>query len=210
MVAIVVNVGSVKRRERSESLEAIVVFFAPLLFVVPLYLLDFLAEVPAAYATFGFYIVCSIMLTKYRRRSLAEIGLTRKGFFPSFGYSGIIVVGAFLSRFVFGELALSPDITPLVVAERGLYNFVFSGFGQEILFRGLILFSFLRWKGWRAALLISSVLFGLVHVYSGLGGMIATSAVGAYWGWVALKTRNIVGIALIHGSFNFLFDFLMM
>ena len=176
----------------------------PLSVSISLYLSGFLAEVPIAYATFGFYIVCSIALTKYNGRSLAEIGLTREGFFPSLGYSGIIVVSALLSKFVFGDLVLSSSITPLVVAERGLFNFVFSGFGQEILFRGLIMFSFLRWKGWRAALLISSVLFGLVHARWGLGAMIATGVLGTYWGWVALKTKNMVGIALIHGLYNFL------
>ena len=192
------------KKERLESLEAIVVFLVPLSVAISLYLSGFLAEVPTAYATFGFYIVCSIALTKYNGRSLAEIGLTRGGFFPSLGYSGIIVVSALLSRFVFGDLVLSSSITPSVVAERGLFNFVFSGLGQEILFRGLIMFSFLRWKGWRAALLISSVLFGLVHARWGLGAMIATGVLGAYWGWVALKTKNMVGIALIHGLYNFL------
>jgi len=192
------------RKERLESLEAIVVFLVPLSVAISLYLSGFLAEAPTAYATFGFYIVCSIALTKYNRRSLAEIGLTREGFFPSLGYSGIIVVGALLSRFLSGDLVLSSGITPSVVAERGLFNFVFSGFGQEILFRGLILFSFLRWKGWRAALPISSVLFGLVHARWGLGAMITTCVLGAYWGWVALKTKNMVGIALTHGLYNFL------
>jgi len=75
--------------------------------------------------------------------------------------------------------------------------------------RGLILFSFYRWKGERVALILSSALFMIVHLleYPNPLSLLMIGAEGLYWGWVALRTRNIVGIAVSHTLFNFTFSY---
>jgi len=191
-----------------ESLEAVLVFVVPLLFAIPFYVLGFLAEVSGNYIIYSIYIACSILLTKYNRRSLAEIGLTHRGLLFSFGYSGILVAAAFLGSLISAELKISPDANSWVNIAYGMFYMVFGGLGQEILFRGLILFSLQRWKGWKIALVVSSVLFGLMHVRQGIIGVMGTFLVGGYWGWVALKTRNIIGTTIAHGFYNFIFSFL--
>ena len=191
-----------------ESLEAVLVFVVPLLFAIPFYVLGFLAEVSGNYIIYSIYIACSILLTKYNGRSLAEIGLTHRGLLSSFGYSGILVAAAFLGSLISAELKISPDANSWVNIAYGMFYMVFGGLGQEILFRGLILFSLQRWKGWKIALVVSSVLFGLMHVRQGVIGVMGTFLVGGYWGWVALKTRNIIGTTIAHGFYNFIFSFL--
>jgi membrane protease YdiL (CAAX protease family) len=190
-----------------ESLEAILVFVVPLLFAIPLYMLGFLTEVSGNYVTYTIYITCSIALTKYNGRSLKEIGLTRKELLPSLGLSGVTVLASFLIRLISAELQLSPEANSGVAVAQGLLFWTVSGLGQEILFRGLIFFSFYRWKGWKTALLVSSVLFGLMHVKQGITGIIFTVLIGGYWGWVAFKTKNIIGTSIAHSLFNF-FTFL--
>jgi len=201
-------VSSMGRKKWLESLEAILVFVVPLLSAIPLYVLGVLTEVSGNYVTYAIYITCSIALTKYNGRSLKEIGLTRKELLPSLGLSGVTVLASFLVRLISAELQFSPESNSGVAVAHGLLFWTVSGLGQEILFRGLIFFSFYRWKGWKTALLVSSVLFGLMHVRQGIIGIIFTILIGGYWGWVAFKTKNIIGTSIAHSLFNFFFTFL--
>lgn len=113
-----------------------------------------------------------------------------------------------LKNLIFTGLEVSPDANSWASVAYGLFYWMFGGLGQEVLFRGLILFSLQRWKGWKIALVVSSVLFGLMHVRQGVTGGMGTILIGGYWGWVALKTRNIIGTSIAHGFYNFIFTFL--
>ncbi len=194
-----------------ESLEAIMVFVVPILLIVPFYVTGFLEESSANIIMYSTYIVLSIAVTKYNRRPLEEIGITRKRLFPSVGNSVLLVLTAVVTRFLFTGLRLSTDIGSWTAVTYNLLFWTLSGVGQEILFRGLILFSLKRWKGWKVALLISSVLFGLVHIlrYQSISGIMVEIVVGVAWGWIALEYENMVGPAVAHGLFNFLFSFVL-
>jgi len=203
-------VALVDNENRLESLEAILVFVVPLLFIIPFYVSGFITQVSGEFIMYTVYIAGSIGLTKYNRRSLAEIGLTRKGLLPSLGNSLLLVLAFAVTRFIAADLKLSPDVSSLEIVAFNLFRWALSGLGQEIIFRGLMLFSFDRWKGWKVALLVSTVLFGPVHVLRyGILGIVLVSVVGGFWGWIALKTKNIVGTTIAHFLFNFLFAFLL-
>jgi len=206
------KVGLFLRKENwLESLEAVLVFFLPLVFTIPLYVMGFLTEHLGNYVLYTIYITCSILLIRYNKRSLAEIGLSRKGLPSSLGNSLALVVAFSLARFVVSNLKLSPDVNSWEAVAHNVFYWSLSGFGQEILFRGLIMFSFNRWKGWKIALLVSTVLFGLIHLqrYQSISGIFLVSIAGASWGWIALKTKNIVGTAIAHSLLNFLFAFML-
>jgi membrane protease YdiL (CAAX protease family) len=119
------------------------------------------------------------------------------------------VGGIFAGRLFIGALSLSEDLFSLTTFAYNLFYWGLNGLGQEIIFRGPILFSFNRWKGERVALLVSSALFMVVHIleYQSVFSLLFIGAEGLYWGWVALKTKNIVGIVVNHALFNFLFSF---
>ena len=192
-----------------ESLEAIMVFVIPILLILPFYVTGLIEQSSANIIMYCTYIVLSIAVTKYNRRSLEEIGITRKKLFPSAGNSVLSVLAAVIARFVLSGLRLSTDISSWTAVTYNLLFWTLSGVGQEILFRGLILFSLKRWKGWRVALLISSVLFGLVHVlrYPNISAIMVEIFVGVAWGWIALEYENMIGPAIAHSLFNFLFSF---
>jgi hypothetical protein len=198
------------RKDSLESLEALLVFFIPLVLAIPFYVSGFLSESLANCILYTVYITGSIMLTRFNGRSLAEIGLTRKGLIPSLANSMAFVLAAFLVRFIVADLKTSPYASSFEVFAFNLFFWLLSGFGQEILFRGLILFSLERWRGWKVALLVSTVLFGLIHVarYQSPSSIILVSVAGVAWGWIALKTKNIVGTSIAHSLFNFIFAFL--
>ena len=197
------------KKEGWESVESLSLFAVPLLIGVSLYLQGFIDEVTGHYAIYSIFIVGSLALNKYNGRALSEIGITRCGFAYSFRDSVAFVVGVFAGRLFVGALSLSEDVFSLTAFTYNLFYWGLSGLGQEIIFRGLILFSFYRWKGERVALLVSSVLFMVVHIleYQSVFSLLFIGVEGLYWGWVALRTRNIVGIVLSHTLFNFLFSF---
>jgi membrane protease YdiL (CAAX protease family) len=74
------------------------------------------------------------------------------------------VVGVFAGRLFMGALSLSEDVFSLTTFAYNLFYWGLSGLGQEIIFRGLILFSFYRWKGERVALLVYSAFYGCSHI----------------------------------------------
>lgn len=194
-----------------ESFEAILVFVMPLLFIIPFYVSGFLTQVMGECIMYTVYIVSSVGLTKYNKRSFAEIGLTRKGLLSSLGNSIVLVLAFSLTRFIVADLKLSPYVGLWDVIAFNLFLWALSGLGQEIVFRGLILFSFTRWKDWKVALLVSTILFGMIHVlrYPSISGIVLVSVIGGFWGWIALKTKNIVGTTIAHFLFNFLFAFML-
>ena len=79
---------------------------------------------------------------------------------------------------------------------------------EELAYRGWILNrcaelgQFSR-SAWGAGLLFSSLLFGVVHAYQGLSGMIATGLTGVVFGVTYLATgRNLWAAMIAHGTLD--------
>ncbi len=52
-------------------------------------------------------------------------------------------------------------------------------------------------------------LFRTIHITRSIGYDFITAFFGAYWGYVASKTKNIIGPIVAHGLFNFFFSFFL-
>jgi membrane protease YdiL (CAAX protease family) len=95
------------------------------------------------------------------------------------------------------------------------------GLAEEVFFRGYLMSRLCAWLGDRRGLVLSAILFGLVHVVSlvafhglrsplrdGLTGLGAALG-GLLYGWLLLKTSSIVPGAVIHTAANlYLYVFL--
>ena len=79
---------------------------------------------------------------------------------------------------------------------------------EELAYRGWILTRCAEIGGgsrgaWVAAVLVSSVLFGAVHAYQGLSGMISTGLTGVVFGVTCLATgRNLWTAIIAHGTLD--------
>ena len=90
--------------------------------------------------------------------------------------------------------------------------FVFSvAFVEEFVFRGFI---FRRLKNITGnnvtALIVSSVMFGLMHVFQGnIIQIVITSLLGAFWCFCRLKIKNcsLLSLIIAHGIYDFLIGF---
>ena len=71
---------------------------------------------------------------------------------------------------------------------------------EELIFRGIILDGLLKIYSPAKAIVISSLLFGLIHLnpWQFIGGAVA----GGFIGWVYFHTRSVLAAILIHAVFN--------
>jgi membrane protease YdiL (CAAX protease family) len=80
-----------------------------------------------------------------------------------------------------------------------------AGFGEELIFRGFLMAGLARCLGqskaaWAASVILSSILFGLIHFPSGPGGMLETGLNGAVLAGIYLLSRRSIWAAYIaHG-----------
>ena len=191
-----------------EVFQAFLLLLVPLALAVPLCVYGALSESTAMYVIYAVYIVGAIAVTKCNGRGLKEIGLSREGLGSSVLMALAVVAGALVGRLVSG-VHLAAGLTATVIAREAALNLALSGPGQEILFRGLLFFALWRWRGARAALAVSSVLFGAVHLRLGAAYMLRTAVIGAVYGYAVYRTRNVVGPMLAHGVYNFVLGFLL-
>lgn len=101
---------------------------------------------------------------------------------------------------------VSEDITSvllLIVA-----NFLFIAVAEELVFRGGIYEEFKKITSTNTAILVSSVLFGILHIpsltvsVSSVSAMVATTVGGAGFAVLYERTDNIVLPIIAHGTYN--------
>jgi membrane protease YdiL (CAAX protease family) len=77
-----------------------------------------------------------------------------------------------------------------------------AGVGEEMLFRGVLQTSLGAWLGSGWGLVVSSILFGLLHPIS-LPYILLTIAVGLYLGGAFLLTDNLLTVMVTHAVYDF-------
>lgn len=125
---------------------------------------------------------------------------------------GVLLLSIIIQPFVF-QFTTRPDIDHLMVFQDNLPLLLFSlvyvwfhgAFLQELIFRAFfinsadILLGRNRWST-GAAVVLSSLAFGLIHAWQGLGGIILTFLLGLIFGTAyALNGRRIWPLILVHG-----------
>ena len=77
-----------------------------------------------------------------------------------------------------------------------------AGFGEELLFRGVLQPLASSWFGVPIGFVLASVVFGLLHSVTPTYAVLAT-LVGAYFGWLFLATNNLLCPILTHSVYDF-------
>jgi CAAX protease family protein len=78
-----------------------------------------------------------------------------------------------------------------------------AGVGEELLFRGAIQSLLGNWFGSPTGLIVTSVVFGLLHLITPTYGILA-GCIGLYLGWFAIASGNLLGPIVAHGLYDFL------
>jgi uncharacterized protein len=101
----------------------------------------------------------------------------------------------------FAEEVIKPLFRPCTLLELAAIALV-AGFGEEMLFRGVLQTLFSRWLDPWLALALASVLFGLVHLITPTYAVIAT-LMGAYLGWLYARSGNLLVPISTHTLYDF-------
>lgn len=74
-----------------------------------------------------------------------------------------------------------------------------AGSCEEFVFRGYLLQQFKRWWGSATvAIVVSSALFGCLHIYEGWGAVVGIGALGALYAMIAVRQGNLRGVVVAH------------
>jgi hypothetical protein len=168
-------------------------------------------------------LVVTTQLLRRRGERWADLGLRRPasawraaglvvaGLIATYGANAVLVLVVFpalhIPRPDVGVMALV-DGAPTGYATMLALTWTTVAFGEELQFRGFIfsrletLFGRCR-AGTFAAWLGQGLLFGGMHGYQGLGGMLATSTIGLVFGGVYLAgRRNMTACIVLHGMID--------
>jgi membrane protease YdiL (CAAX protease family) len=174
--------------------------------------------------TMGPGILMVLLLLRWRKQSLAEIGIckvvssrwliSRAGFAMAAVGLTLLLVGG-LATFLIGGPSESGAITQqpkgfwLFLLDATFVTWVFIGFGEEFVFRGFILNRMLSLtgesrRGLVFASLLQAIWFGAGHASQGLTGMLMTAAVGFVLALAFLTrmNRNLWPLVIAHGTID--------
>jgi membrane protease YdiL (CAAX protease family) len=133
----------------------------------------------------------------------------------------IVLPGIFIAVNNFPIIAYFDKRAAITEPTYTIYLFIIEcisiGFFEEVVFRGIILIFLLQRfsntkKGMYQAIVLSSALFGLIHLVNIFSGADVGSTIlqigysflmGMMWAIVYLKTRNIWYSILLHATYNF-------
>jgi membrane protease YdiL (CAAX protease family) len=177
-----------------------------------------------AFGTVPWSVAVAALFLRWRGLGWRDIGLGRPPSLTgtlaigmlvgiSYQFIGTYAVEPLIARLTSGRLPDVSQFRRLIGDERQLAYWVaiswtLAALLEEIAFRGWLMTRVAeigrfdkRW--WIASLLATSALFGAIHVYQGLSGMIATGLTGAVFGSLYLATgRNLWACVIAHGTLD--------
>ena len=117
---------------------------------------------------------------------------------------------SFIEYMVLKPTALVTDLTFLSLTSLMVVMVVFVGFGEEMVFRGILQTRVQKRTGPIIAILFSAFMFSVMHSgYSSIEYLVYVFGVGIILGYAFFRTRNLIFVAMIHGFLNFfLFSYL--
>jgi len=162
------------------------------------------------------WIVTALVLTGWRSLGRDSIAPTAVFESDAWGWGGLIaavvIAGALIIQLVMvrrspGQLEQAREqagtlamIAPRTSGEARTWDIlsVTAGVCEEILYRGVFMLVIAAQTGPWVALLMSSLVFGLGHVYQGPVGILRTGLVGLVLGLLVLLTGSLLPAMLVH------------
>lgn len=150
-------------------------------------------------------VVIVVIFTLARRRSFPDIGLSTKNLGKVLIFSLIMLVVTFTINLLALYLKISPYPIKIEISSLKVALFIIGvgainpGMIEELLFRGFVLSKLERFIDWKWALLISAVLFGIIHIGQGIFAVIGSIYLGLLFGYVFYCVRSIIPLVTGHG-----------
>lgn len=120
----------------------------------------------------------------------------------------LIFLASIFNILIYGDFSNNTNLLLLC-----LLMTVLVGFSEELMFRGIILRIFLEKNSLNKAILISALLFSLLHSVNVLAGLdplgvmlqlLSTFIFGIIYGCLAIIMKNIIPLIIFHATWDFL------
>lgn len=186
------------------------------------------AVLMAVYGRIGYMtgLAVALVVLWATRWDLARFGLGDTAWRRHFGRTLLQALAWVLASLVVVDVVLTPvverltgephDYSRFAFLEGNLRNLVLftifmwvaAAFGEEFFYRGYVMKQLAEILGggncaWAAGVMLSSVVFGVVHWYQGASGIITTGTMGLILGTAFyLNRRNLALCMLVHGLYN--------
>jgi membrane protease YdiL (CAAX protease family) len=189
--------------------------------------LDFLITM-VIYAFYSFYLIPFVFQLPDGKQSFSEflekVKLERKGLSIKNIFEGFLTGIMLLVSFVLVDISLGDqfvfrlDFNRILgfpnFANLGFFNLIQQispAFWEELIFRGIILTILLKMFSTRIAILIDTILFGVVHlsnlnptIFDSIGQLIYTFSFGIILAYLFIKTSSLIPCIIAHYINNIL------
>lgn len=171
-----------------------------LAFTMPLSLTDQVNWFPMVGTPLLIGVVIAATLVGYSRKDLG-LRVTSISLQLAIAVTGVLI--GLLERLLVQPSALAPsfDLPHLIWPMLSLL--IFTGFSEELLFRGLLQRAAVEALAPRWGIIYTSLLFSAFHLgWQSPLDVVYVGIVGAFFGFMAYRTGSIVGVSLAHGLAN--------
>lgn len=164
--------------------------------------------------------VVVMAITRFRRENLADLGLSKPKRLWSLPLWVLAIVVVTFSVAIGGQMIVARfietppvDLSKFSILQNNVLMLMVSlvsiwvtaAFFEEIVYRGFLLRNLVEVSGngvlaVTMMILLHAVLFGLLHLYQGIFGMITTGLVAVVFGvFYLLQKRNLWALIVVHG-----------
>lgn len=198
--------SALKYEENPASNLSLSLSLAPLIRIISL-------SLPLAYfPRYAWYLLAGVavfMATLALMRAMGEgfrkVGITFNKPFTQLAVGATGIPLGVIEYFILRPEHLAPGFNMWELTLLALALVFFTGFVEELVFRGVMQRSAVEALGWKAGVLGVTVVFALLHMgWLSTLDFIFVFSIGLLFGFIALKTGSIVGISLSHGLTNVL------
>jgi len=162
--------------------------------------------------TVGVEIIAVIMLAftlRFTSMKLMDFGISKKNLLSS------IIKASIISIICIGVMIIYKFIIckqPTFISSELQFKYIFTSILQEFLARGFLLTCMVKIYNYKhgkiIALICSSLMFSLLHLFYGFDFMLLAGGLSVILGLLYLKDGNIWGVSIVHfclGTFAFVF-----
>ncbi len=171
---------------------------------LPWFFLDQQVLIPAVYSIILALCVWHLLNQGYTLSSLRNLGFSGEnlGRYALLGVALGIPLGS-IEYLILTPTAETATLQFSILARDTLYMLLFVGLGEELLFRGIIQRDIELAFDWQSGLVLSSVLFGIMHLtWRSVPEIFFTATAGFILGYVYYRTRSLVGPIALHAMNN--------
>jgi membrane protease YdiL (CAAX protease family) len=152
------------------------------------------------------------MLRLVEKRPWSTVALDRPAASPrtllrGAAFGGVTIGVASLVLLAFHQLQIEPSVPGSWwgAAERSTATLLPAAFWEELFFRGYAFSVLRRAAGWKTALVVTSIAFGLIHAWNpgaDAESILAVTVAGFFLGIILLATRSLYAAGIAHFAWN--------